>query len=115
MEKRLKPFDVCIVDCKEKWGFLKVIYNFEGSEQDSEIVDQIVKDAEDKSTITCESCGEPGEQHKTKNGWLKTLCPKCLTVVNSIQYSGHGPQSKTDNRLHYIVRPGYGSKEMLIG
>lgn len=55
---------------KEKFGILRIYLTEETDE-----VEEIVREAEDKSAKVCEFCGSPG----TLGGeyWLKTLCPEC--------------------------------------
>lgn len=54
---------------KEKFGTLS-FYMTTGTD---EIYD-LIAEAEKKSAVTCEVCGEPGELRR--GGWLKTLCDK---------------------------------------
>lgn len=58
---------------KEKFGTLRFYVNHYPSEYDKE-VSNAIREAERKSEITCEECGEPGEI--TGKGWLSTRCMK---------------------------------------
>lgn len=55
---------------KEKFGTLR-FYLTHGTDP----MYDIVNEAEEKSTTTCESCGAKGKLRK--GGWLKTLCNTC--------------------------------------
>ena len=55
---------------KEKFGGLRIY--FEGGTDP--YIDGAVRLAETLSYKTCEVTGKPGTLHKSKNGWLKTLC-----------------------------------------
>jgi hypothetical protein len=65
--------DVCTqvvaTQIKEKFGTLRFYYD--GGD---DYVDGIVRMAESMSSVTCETCGNPGTQ--TYGGWIKTLCDK---------------------------------------
>lgn len=47
-----------------------------------EVVDAIVRAAEDRSIRTCEECGGHGEQRNVR-GWISTLCDACLDADQS--------------------------------
>ena len=76
IEKELKekgddkefPFEVMQV--KEKYGTLRFYTNWETDE-----ISEFIREAEDRSAVTCEICGKPG-QLMTKGYWLKTVCPE---------------------------------------
>lgn len=55
---------------KEKFGTLR--FNVHNTSNE---IQQLIAEAEEKSAITCDSCGELGSLRK--NGWLRTLCDKC--------------------------------------
>ena len=61
---------------KEKFGMLTVYYNGPNEEKDREIVRAAIREAEDKSIKTCESCGEPAKL-KSDHGWMLVECKKC--------------------------------------
>jgi len=65
-----------VTQVKEKFGTLRFYYDIRSdiSEIDNEI-SEAIKEAELKSSITCEVCGKPGTQ--TNNGWIKILCKDC--------------------------------------
>lgn len=56
---------------KEKYGTLRFYYSGGDEETDS-----LIKEAEEKSAVTCESCGKPGSL--TGKGWVTTLCQECF-------------------------------------
>lgn len=55
---------------KEKFGTLRFYMTHY-----TDKIDEIIKEAEKKSRITCEYCGKPGELRD--DGWLFTLCDEC--------------------------------------
>ena len=55
---------------KEKYGSLRFYY--EGGD---EYIGGLVRMAEAMSSVTCESCGNPGTSNK--RGWIHTLCSCC--------------------------------------
>lgn len=79
---KLKKFDVDIIQIKEKWGVLRVIFHFEGNDQDRERIREIIQEAEDKSSVTCELCGKKAELRKL-DGWLRTNCDDCISQGKS--------------------------------
>lgn len=58
---------------KEKYATLRLYMNMYSDE-----IDEIIHEAERKSAITCECCGEPGELRD--NGWYHTLCDDCNKI-----------------------------------
>lgn len=58
---------VVLDQVKEKFGTLRFYYT--GGD---DVVDGMVRMAESMSAVTCEVCGQPGEQ--TVGGWIRTLC-----------------------------------------
>lgn len=55
---------------KEKFGTLRFYMSSETDE-----MSKFIQEAENKSGITCEKCGDKG--HLRSDGWMKTLCDKC--------------------------------------
>lgn len=62
--------DVNVVEIKEKFGTLR--FYVDGSSKE---IDELIDEAELKSSITCDLCGQPGELRR--GGWLRTLCDEC--------------------------------------
>lgn len=60
----------CAVQVKEKYGTLRIYMSCETQE-----MSEIIRDAENKSSETCETCGRPGKRNKY--GWISTLCDEC--------------------------------------
>jgi len=56
---------------KEKYGSLRFYVTMA-----SEEMYKLISDAEKKSQVTCEVCGDTGNLME-KNGWYKTLCKDC--------------------------------------
>lgn len=59
-----------VYQAKEKWGELR--FYAESKVLDWKQVDAVVRPYEERSRVTCERCGAPGE--KRPGGWIKTLC-----------------------------------------
>ncbi len=66
-----KPKDTVVIQVKEKFGGLR-FYTSGSTEQ----FENLIREAEDESYITCEICGDPGKLNQDRS-WIKTLCPKC--------------------------------------
>jgi len=56
---------------KEKFGGLRFYMT-----SSTDTMQKAIADAEDKSYLTCEDCGEEGKE-RTDRGWIRTLCEKC--------------------------------------
>ena len=61
-------WDKSFVNVKEKFGGMSIFLD-----NLPENGFHFVNEAEKETFITCEVCGEPGEQHRI-NGWVYTLC-----------------------------------------
>lgn len=61
-----------ISQLKEKFGGLTIYFNGPITPEITKLVEQ----AENKSFMTCENCGEPGRL-RTERSWIKTLCDEC--------------------------------------
>ena len=60
---------------KEKYGGLRLYYDAWSKAEDARFddeIDNLIKEAEDKSLTICEECGAPGSIRK--GGWINTLC-----------------------------------------
>ena len=69
-----REFDVILNQAKEKFGSLRFYVSTYGvNDIENDIIDDIISEAERKSTQTCEETGEYGTICK-RGGWLKTLC-----------------------------------------
>ena len=69
--------EVCMaVQVKEKYGTLR-FYTSYGTED----IFKWIEEAEAKSEVTCELCGEPGVINET--GWLTVHCPKCRKLADA--------------------------------
>lgn len=62
-----------VAQIKEKYGTLRFYYN--APKEVYKEVDKLVDEAEKKTEITCEMCGENGRMRKAP--WIRTLCDKC--------------------------------------
>ena len=57
---------------KEKFSMLRFYMTYYTKE-----MDELIKEAETKSSTICEDCGQPGEYRP--GGWVRTLCDNCNT------------------------------------
>ena len=64
---------------KEKFGTLRFYVDYpQGSSNDDwHKIESLIREAEEKSAVTCEFCGKPGQERS--EGWIKTLCDDCNT------------------------------------
>jgi len=68
---------------KEKFGCLRVYYQYEGSDQNcSDQISEFVSIAEIKSGVACEVCGVPGIS-SAPTGWIRVLCDEHNTPEGS--------------------------------
>lgn len=60
---------------KEKFGTLRIYYDLFGEWDDVHVksIINFVKEAENLSAMTCETCGDEGKT-RSLGGWLKTVC-----------------------------------------
>jgi len=74
----LIPTKAEVVQIKEKFGTLRIYVEWNGDSGKTpyDIVNKVITEAENKSAITCEECGQPGTIDKSFP-WVKTLCDKC--------------------------------------
>lgn len=72
-ERLRDEFPECsFTQVKAKFGGLR-IYGLRGSGGDIDRWNAIIREAEDRASVTCELCGEPGELGRSR-GWWSTLC-----------------------------------------
>ncbi|MCL2774313.1 MAG: hypothetical protein FWD71_13320 [Oscillospiraceae bacterium] len=72
----LQPYDINIIQAKEKYGSLRVYYS---GQYDKEI-DKIIEKYEKLSMTICEECGKSGNL-RTDLSWNQTLCNECYNKV----------------------------------
>lgn len=84
----IEHFGIKVYQIKEKFGTLRIYYDFNNgfvNEEDypeiqkdviQDAVSKLIHDAEDKSAITCEICGRKGELRNDSN-WIQTKCNAC--------------------------------------
>ena len=88
---------VTLDQVKEKFGTLRFYYT--GGD---EHISGMVRMAESMSAVTCESCGNPGEQ--TRGGWIKTVCKPCNQKREeeyARQTTEYETKKETKNELNY--------------
>jgi len=61
---------------KEKFGTLRFYMTSE-----TDAMEEAIRVAEEKSAVTCEVCGGPGNRDRDA-GWIKTLCDSCDSARN---------------------------------
>jgi hypothetical protein len=69
---------------KEKFGTLRYYYATSDAVGDDARAQmrELVDAAEGSTEITCEKCGEPGELHRSRSSWMKTLCGPCALLMD---------------------------------
>lgn len=79
LEEALEGMPIRILQIKEKFGQLRVYYEYEtpASHEQAVLVSQVLQVAADKAAKTCEICGEPG---KLSN--INVLGVRCETHAN---------------------------------
>lgn len=96
LDERLAAIDPDYVvhQVKEKFGTLRY-YCAPSDDSSTELrntFSEIIGEAERKSAITCERCGEPGVLHR-RSHWRKTLCAAC---AETLHYTPLPPRDPTD-------------------
>lgn len=79
-EVSLKAFKVHQI--KEKFGGLRLYFGINYSEENYDVYDlieAIIDDAENKSFMICERCGNPANTQKI-DGWIYTYCNECINL-----------------------------------
>lgn len=72
-----KQVQVVANQIKEKFGTLRFYVSvYDANEIENDIIDDIVNEAERKSSRTCEVTGEEYAEPCKRGGWYKTLCYK---------------------------------------
>jgi len=66
----------CAFQMKEKFGFGRFYMTSQ-----TEVMDKYIDEWKDKTCITCEECGKPGELCSDR-GWYRTMCPDCVIESN---------------------------------
>lgn len=77
---------------KEKFGTLRYYCQASGDDPDPELLDAMdaITDAAERASATiCERCGRPGILHRSRRGWVKTLCATC---ADHLGYTPHARQ-----------------------
>ena len=64
---------IVVLQCKEKWGGLR-IYISHGPDELHKMIDE----AEDKSYGVCEDCGSEEDVGMRLSGWYTTMCLDCI-------------------------------------
>ena len=70
---------VNVVQIKEKFGGLRYYIHYHDLSDDQiQQVEDLVRVAENKSSVACEDCGAAGTKVAPKRYWMRTLCEKCI-------------------------------------
>ena len=64
-----------VVQIKEKLAALRVYFGRMAPETAITFVDAAIE----RSRVTCELCGAPGDLRRYREGWSRTLCERCAT------------------------------------
>lgn len=68
-----------IMYIEEKFGVMRVACSAANTP-----VQKLISAAEQASSSFCEVCGALGETARTRHGWIKTLCTRCVEGVEEI-------------------------------
>ena len=69
---------IAAAQVKQKFGALRVYIDPSDPETEVDaLIYQMIREAEQASETTCESCGSPA-RIQSKNRWLQCLCDSCL-------------------------------------
>lgn len=73
--REIKP-DYKVVQVKEKFGTLRYYIDaYPTDEAEYKRFAEVIREAESKTEITCELCGQEGTLRS--GGWIRTLCDSC--------------------------------------
>jgi hypothetical protein len=72
-------YDTRVSQIKEKYGTLRFYLDSTSDE-----MDEVIYRAEEKSAVTCESCGNPGSMNKT-GYWMSVRCGECLEEMRKME------------------------------
>jgi len=75
IEEGKEDKDFFVIQVKEKYGTLRYYTSSYRSEELEELIDK----AEEKSAVTCELCGKPGELRDIGH-WYTTMCTECYQI-----------------------------------
>lgn len=74
----LEPYEIEVVQVKEKFGQLR-IYTGIMSAEVSDVLDPKIWEIESRSMSVCECCGQPSTL-QSRGGWLKSICNTCKDI-----------------------------------
>lgn len=75
--EKIKDTDTVFLQIKEKFGMLTIYFTC--SEEQHDLVSDIIHKAEAKSLEICERCGQKAKR-RNDGGWLATLCKTCCAA-----------------------------------
>ncbi len=75
------------IQVKQKFGGLRFyVYHSENiSEEDKDISEKLIEQAQKASYTICESCSNPASSNKSVGGWIVTMCDKCGEASKSVK------------------------------
>lgn len=92
---------IVVLQCKEKWGGLRIYTNF-GTDELHKMIDE----AEDKSYEICEDCGSEENVGLRLTGWETTMCLECIKKeVKERNYPQRWLRN-SDNKLFWVNTDG---------
>lgn len=70
---------VTVVQIKEKFGGLRYYVHYNGLSDDQiQQVEDMIREAENKTATICEDCGGDGSRVAPRKYWMRTLCTQCM-------------------------------------
>jgi len=66
--------EIGVAQIKEKFAGLR--YYYTAPVEQRPYIDEIIYEMDDKCSVTCMTCGEPGTERQ--DGWISVLCDKCF-------------------------------------
>lgn len=96
---------IYIDQIKEKFGGLRFYWSGENLDQETcNILNEMVRKAEDESYKVCETCGTRENVGITVGGWYITCCEDCIT--KRVQKYGHMVKWRKNGVTYMVDREG---------
>jgi hypothetical protein len=74
----LEPYEIEVVQVKEKFGQLRIYTGIMTAEV-ADVLDEKIWAIEERSMSVCECCGQPSTL-QSRGGWLKSICNTCKDI-----------------------------------
>ena len=78
LRKELEPYDIVIIEIKEKWGELRVQYTYTGPGVQPPEIKEIIERYAALADQICMFCGGTGSLEKLPTGVLAVICRDCF-------------------------------------